>query len=345
MFQHHSPIPIITQSDYLQKTVVDILTILQNTHQLLPFQSPTESQTDAIVKIATMLKRAKKKPKPILSPPPIDSPEECFHISKLPRVQPVALPRVHESTLKINPTSFKAIAANYLATKEFFTYRVNHIYNKNGKKETIDSLRRQFPDIWDKSLSNEWGRLAQGNIHGVLATDTIEFISINELPNIATVTYASFVCDYRPLKNEPWRVRIVVGGDKLSYAEDAGSPTTDMLETKILLNSVISDAPQGARFISLDLKDYFLASPMKTPEYMKVLISKFPPDIIHRYKLHSLATKEGFIYIKIKKGMYGLRQAAILAYEQLVKFMRLYGYHPEKHTVGLWSHETKPTKF
>ena len=75
MFQHHSPIPIITQSDCLQKAVVDILTILQNTHQLLPFQSPTESQTDAIVKIATMLKRAKKKPKPILSPPPIDPPE------------------------------------------------------------------------------------------------------------------------------------------------------------------------------------------------------------------------------------------------------------------------------
>ena len=187
--------------------------------------------------------------------------------------------------------------------------------------------------------------MAQGNIHNVLATDTIEFISLNDLPPNAVVTYASFVCDYKPLKSEPWRVRIVVGGDRLTYAKDAGSPTTDMLETKILVNSVIPDAEKGARFFSLDLKDYFLASPMKTPEYMKVSISKCPPDIIKQYNLHSLVTTDGYIYIKIKKGMYGLRQAAILAYDQLMQFMKTYGYYPEEHSVGMWSHITQPTKF
>ena len=130
------------------------------------------------------------------------------------------------------------------------------------------------------------------------------------------------MCDNKPLKDEPWRVRVVVGGDKLTYAEDAGSPTTDMFKTKILLNSVISDAHKGARFLSLDLKDFYLASPMKHPEFMKVNISKFPQDIIDQYNLLSLVTPEGYIYIKIQKGMYGLRQAAILACDQLVQFLQ-----------------------
>ena len=61
--------------------------------------------------------------------------------------------------------------------------------------------------------------------------------------------------DYRPLKNEPHRIRITVGGDRLSYQADAGSPAANMLETKVLVNSTISDAKRGARFMSADLKD------------------------------------------------------------------------------------------
>ena len=88
-----------------------------------------------------------------------------------------------------------------------------HIYRADGKKETIDSLLKgQNKNIWIKSLSNEWGRLAQGNIHGVRSTDIIEFIPQSKVPKNRNVTYATFVCDYRPLKDEPYRVRITVGG-------------------------------------------------------------------------------------------------------------------------------------
>ena len=69
--------------------------------------------------------------------------------------------------------------------------------------------------MWERTLINEWGRLAQGNKFRVIATDTIEFITKNEIPQGRAITYASFVCDHRPLKTEPWRVRIVVGGDRL----------------------------------------------------------------------------------------------------------------------------------
>ena len=91
----------------------------------------------------------------------------------------------------------------------------------------------------------------------------------------------------------------MVGGDKLSYNEDAGSPAASLLETKLLINSVISDAAKGACFMSLDLKDFFLMSPMLNPEFMKIHIQNFPPDIIEYYNLTNKVTKEGCIYIQI----------------------------------------------
>jgi hypothetical protein len=111
------------------------------------------------------------------------------------------------------------------------------------------------------NLSNEIGRLAQGNIHGVKATDTIDFISKKEVPHDQKVTYANFDINYRPLKSEKYRVRLVVGGDKLSYDDDTGSPASSLLETKVIINSVISDAHKGARFMSCDLKDFFSQPP------------------------------------------------------------------------------------
>ena len=53
-------------------------------------------------------------------------------------------------------------------------------------------------------------------------------------------TYGKFVCDVRPTKAEPNRTRLTVGGDRINYPEDVGTPTADMLLVKLLLNSVIS---------------------------------------------------------------------------------------------------------
>jgi hypothetical protein len=43
--------------------------------------------------------------------------------------------------------------------------------------------------------------------------------------------------------------------------------------------------------------------------------------------------------------MYGLKQAAILAYKYLVNQLAPHGYYPCPYTTGLWTHATRPTKF
>ena len=94
-----------------------------------------------------------------------------------------------------------------------------------------------------------------------------------------------------------------------------------------------------------DLKDFFLASPMQGNEYMKIHIKNMPQDIIDTYNLQDVVTPDGYVYIKIKKGMYGLKQAAVLAYNNLVNNLRQHGYAPIPQTVGLWKHKTLPTTF
>ena len=103
------------------------------------------------------------------------------------------------------------------------------------------------------------------------------------------------------------------------YLDDAGSPVANLMETKLLVNSTILDAKNGARFMSADIKDYFLATPMAKAEYMKVQYKNIPEDIGQQYNLQEEITSETCIYIRIKKWMYGLKQAAILAYDQLKK--------------------------
>ena len=131
---------------------------------------------------------------------------------------------------------------------------------------------------------------------------------------------------------------------KLEYLDDAGSPAASLLETKLLVNSVISEEKQGAKFMSTDLKDFFLASPMANPKYMKIHCKHIPQEIIDLYQLEDKFHND-YIYVKIKKGMYGLEQAAILAYQHLVNNLAPFSYTPIPHTVGLWKHKTRPISF
>ena len=134
----------------------------------------------------------------------------------------------------------------------------------------MDSLLKgKAAKIWGTSLSNELGRLAQG-IRNIKGNDVIDFISIKDVPSHKKVTYANMVCNYIPLKSDPNRVRLTVGGDKLDYFDDAASPVATLLKTKLLLNSLISDSTKGARFMTIDIKDFFLQTFMKDAEYMRI---------------------------------------------------------------------------
>ena len=83
---------------------------------------------------------------------------------------------------------------------------------------------------------------------------------------------------------------------------------------------------------------------MDNYEYMFIPIIQIPQDIIDHYKLHNIVHKVK-VYVEIRRGMYGLPQAGILAEKQLICFLGSYGSSPVPHTPGLWRHQWRPITF
>jgi hypothetical protein len=77
---------------------------------------------------------------------------------------------------------------------------------------------------------------------------------------------------------------------------------------------------------------------------MKMPLSRFPEEIIQKYNLNALAV-DGWVYIEIRKGMYGLNQAGLLANQLLQTSLAPFGYYPARHTPGLWLHKTWSISF
>ena len=55
--------------------------------------------------------------------------------------------------------------------------------------------------------------------------------------------------------------------------------------------------------------------------------------------------KDGYLYIEVQKGMYGLPQAGILAQELLEQRLNKHGYFQNKFIPGFWMHQTRPISF
>ena len=128
--------------------------------------------------------------------------------------------------------------------------------------------------------------------------------------------------DYRPQKTDPNRVRITAGGNLISYPFELTTRTADLPTSKIVWNSTIST--KNARYMCIDIKNMYLATPMERHEYMRMPISLIPNNIIQQYALQTKC-ENGYIYMEIIRGMYGLPQAGILANQLLRKRLEPHG--------------------
>lgn len=125
-------------------------------------------------------------------------------------------------------------------------------------------------------MSNELGRLTHGNKFGIKSTDTIDFITKEEVPIGNKITYPNFVYNYRPLKPKPHKIQWV--------------PAGSLIETK---------SSFGAKFMSRDLKDFFLAIPMYNAKFMNIHYKYIPQDNREQYNLDAKLAQNGYICLKI----------------------------------------------
>jgi Reverse transcriptase (RNA-dependent DNA polymerase) len=223
-----------------------------------------------------------------------------------------------------------------------------HAVNPDTGKiaEYQELCRSSAGQVWQNGASKEIARLCKGlkKDTTLIGTNTMEFVKVTSIPRNIVPTYLRIVCAYRPEKEDPYRVRFTVGGDRIIYLGDASTKTSDLTTAKLLFNSVLSTP--GAKFCTIDIKDFYLNTPMSPEEYayMRIPRHAIPDDIFEEYELAD-KMHNGHAYVQIKKGMYGLKQAGRLANDQLVTFLEKYGYRPVEHTPGLWRHDTRPITF
>jgi hypothetical protein len=118
--------------------------------------------------------------------------------------------------------------------------------------------------------------------------------------------------------------------------------TSGITTVNILINSTISTPV--ARFMCIDIKEFYLNTQMARAEYMRISIKTIPQKIIDHYDLTTI-THNSNVYVEINKDIYGLPQASKLANDDLVIHLRSHGYHQCDRTPGLFTHETRPIQF
>jgi hypothetical protein len=217
------------------------------------------------------------------------------------------------------------------------------IHPVTGKEMEYSALMKdpRLQPLWTRGFGNECGRLFQG-IRDISGTGTCFFIKLTNIPKDRHITYGKIVCNYKPHKKEKECVRLTIGGDRLYYSGDVATSTADITTFKILINGTLST--EDAAMMMMDIKNYYLGTPLPRFEYMKMLLSRFPEEIIQKYNLNALAV-DGWVYIEIRKCMYGLKQAGLLANQLLQTRLAPFGYYPARHTPGLWLHKTRPISF
>ena len=100
-----------------------------------------------------------------------------------------------------------------------------------------------------------------------------------------------------------------MGGNLIEYPYELTTRTADVTTSKVMWNSVISTP--NVRYACADVKNFYLNTPLDRYEYMRMPIKLIPQEFIEMYDL-TAKVKNGYVYIEIQKGMYGLPQAGIL---------------------------------
>ena len=112
---------------------------------------------------------------------------------------------------------------------------------------------------------------------------------------------------------------------------------------KLLINSIIPTP--GAERFTMDIKNFYLNTPMARKEYLRLKLCDMTDDIIEECGLCEKAMKDGYVYVAVSKGMYGLPQSRIIAQQLLEERLGKEGYTQSQLIQGLWSRKWRPVQF
>jgi hypothetical protein len=101
------------------------------------------------------------------------------------------------------------------------------------------------------------------------------FIPATAVPRHKKPTYLRVVAAYCPDKSNPRRVRFTIGGNQITFEDNISTKTANLGTVKRVLSSVLSMS--GGRFMTGNLKDFYLGMPMDDYEDMRIPVTIIPP--------------------------------------------------------------------
>ena len=150
------------------------------------------------------------------------------------------------------------------------------------------------------------------------------------------------MCKYRSHKEDPSQTRITIGGNRICCPGDVCTPTGLLELVKLVINSFFS--LRDAHFEDFDVSNFYLATPMDPPEFVRIRLNDIPKEFVAEYNLIPYANN-GWIYFVIINRCYGLPQAGILANDLLCTRFNNSGNYETTTKPGIWCHKWHPIMF
>jgi hypothetical protein len=181
---------------------------------------------------------------------------------------------------------------------------------ETGKTLEYSQLSKhpKYQQVWKQSYSNELGWLCQGVGTGnkgprkqrTEGMDTFNIIDYADIPSDQSdeIAYTKVVCEVREQKEDPNRTRITIGGNRICFPGDVGTPTASLDLLKLIIHSVLSR--RNANCACFDIKTFYLMTPMDFPEHVRIKISDILQEFIDEYNLTN-HTCNIWVYFEIVK--------------------------------------------
>jgi hypothetical protein len=290
----HPKVPFASVRDDTIAALTDLATI----SKLKLLQAPSPATPASPANVVQRPSLAPSSTQLLNSPMPIarqTRSQTTIHTQNIPNV-PLPLRVVTPRTLRQSPSRFsngsQRLLPRNLSQDDFFgmdsarmaialghnhwshQHQANEVIHPVTRKEMEYSALMKDPrlqPLWTRGFGNECGRLFQG-IRDIPETNTCFFIDLKNIPNDRKITYGKIVCNYKPHKKEKERVQLTVVGDRLDYSGEVATSTADITTFKILINITLST--KDAAMMMMDIKNYYLGTPLPRFKYMKMLISR-----------------------------------------------------------------------
>ena len=230
----------------------------------------------------------------------------------------------------------KLMMANFVTSNvnELISGDIDHHglkYLDKGKPlRYLKAIQTDEKDIWIAKHSDELDRL-------INRRKIMRFIKQSDKEIGRTESYWNPQLT-KKIKNglTECRVRGCVGGNVSDYDGPTTAYTASLPTVKLLLNAVISEP--DAKFMTMDIGDFFLYGSSGRKEYMRIPLNYFSKADMDKYNIkYFIKPTDKSVLVEINGNMYGLVNASLVAQKNLIKLLNDNGFF-ETRTAQLYNY-------